>query len=138
MTDIEFEDAAIARINAGFISDAIPIKARAFPENPGNYRLDVPHGEVLVHYRSTQYGQPSGLEQALVPTLEVIIVASNRRTPNIGALDIKSSVRRYLTSWMPDGYTQLYPVSDDFLDEADGIWHYGMRFVTGTTYWAGE
>lgn len=138
MTEIEFEDAAVARICAGFVEDDVPIQARPIPDQPGDYSLSAAFGEVLVHYRSSQYGAPDGLQQALIPTLEVIVIAANRRTPKVGALDIKAAVRRYLTSWVPDGYTQVYPVADDFLAEKDGVWHYGLRFVTGTTYWAGE
>lgn len=109
------------------------------PDNPSNYALKHPVGEILVQYTSSDFAEPdnTGGNYPGAPLID----RPQRRRVNIqltlvlrslgganGTTQVLDSVRDCLKKFRPRHcLTQVYFLGDGFISEKQGIWQYGLR-----------
>lgn len=99
-----------------------------FPEKAAYYRLNHPHGALLVSYSGSRYeatkdtcfvSQPRGLRL----TVTVLMRQLHGRG---GAVDVVDGVRLALLGWRAPDCRKAHISSDKFLGETAGIWQYAV------------
>lgn len=138
MTVRELEETIVKRLREKFVEYGVDIAVAPYPENPSTHRLKAPHGEVFVRYNSSNFSEPSGIQQQQFFEFEITVLTRNLRTEKIGAYDVMAAVRRVLTEWLWDGFSRFYQVGEDYLSERNGQWEHGMKFITQSLYFLGE
>jgi len=125
----DYEKIIIERLKSQIDGMAI----EGFPDDPREYRLLHPKGALLVRYQGARYEESivTGLiRQRVRLEYDVVVVSRNLRNHQ-GAYDMMDQVRTALTGYEIDN-EKIYPVSDGFINETEGLWQYGMRFA----FWA--
>ncbi|MDG9992351.1 Gp37 family protein [Acinetobacter ursingii] len=109
------------------------------PDNPSNYALKHPVGEILVQYTSSDFAEPdnTGGNYQGAPLVD----RPQRRRLNIqltlvlrslgganGTTQVLDNVRDSLKKFRPRHcLTQVYFLGEGFISEKQGIWQYGLR-----------
>jgi len=105
-----------------------------FPDVPGNYMLKHAVGAILVRYAGPKYEKPQTYtrivqEGNLQYAITVVMRNLHRKKKISGIYDKLDEVREILTGFSPEGRFKLFPVSEDFIDEENGIWQYEIVFM---------
>jgi hypothetical protein len=132
MAIIDIENAIIGQLKSS-ITD---LKVEGFPENWNQYRLLHPKGAVLVQYTGSNYSSPelnfAGMQQQLKTlTFGIALLVKGLRDKS-GAYSYIDSIIAALAGFEPAGCLAMYPVSDNFQAEEDGIFYYELRFNVPT------
>ena len=112
------------------LDSALSLKVEGFPDNPGEYKLLHPKGAILVSFNNSSYTSPESFEFIQqVRTLEIglTLIIKGLRDKN-GAYIYLDLINDTLTGFKPTGCTQMYPVSDSFLTEDNGLWQYALSY----------
>ncbi|MCU4601862.1 Gp37 family protein [Acinetobacter ursingii] len=128
-------DDYVARLNTAHKT----LSVRETPDNPSNYALKHPVGEILVQYTSSDFAEPdnTGGNYPGAPLLD----RPQRRRVNIqltlvlralgganGTTQVLDNVRDSLKKFRPRHcLTQVYFLGEGFISEKQGIWQYGLR-----------
>lgn len=115
------------------------LSVKKTPDNPSNYALSHPVGEILVQYASSDFAEPAnnGGDYIGAPVREV----AQKRRVNIqltlvlrslsganGTDQTLDAVRDSLKKFRPRHcLTQVYFTGEGFISEKQGIWQYGLR-----------
>lgn len=126
----EIEDAIVARLKST-IPDRL---VDSFPDKPSEFRLLHPKGAMLVRFRGSKYGEPQTTGTVLqerTVEFDIVIVTRNLRDHS-GAYIHLDAVRVALTGYkIPNSpCSKFYPVREEFIDESEGIWQYGITVAT--------
>ena len=129
----DIEQAIIDRLKSR-ITD-VPVEA--FPERPSEYRLRHASGVLLVVYRGSKYteSQSAGVAvQARKQEWDVIIVSRNLRSHQ-NAYDLLDKVRAALSGYQVVPTAEIMaPIREQFINESNGIWQYGITFTFSETF----
>jgi hypothetical protein len=127
VTITALENAILAKLQ----SEITGVQIELFPERPSTYRLIHPVGAILIHYYSTRFGKSiSGAAVIQVALVRFNIHVQMRSLRGKGSMNAYlESVRDTLTGWrLNTGGEQMYPVSEEFANEENGIWEYVQTF----------
>lgn len=132
MIGIETTEAAIvARLkDVGLAYDVQP-----YPEKPTEFRFTHPLGVVLVRYNKTSFTPPSTMGvvvQDATASFDLTVIGRALRGAT-GAYLVVDQVRNALTGWQYEG-ARVYPVSEDFVENDDGAWSFGMSYAVPLTH----
>ena len=129
-------DDYVARLATAFDKK---LSVKETPDNPGNYALAHPIGEILVQYTSSDFAEPSdsggnyqGAPLRDVPqkrriNIQLTLVLRSLRGAN-GTTQTLDAVKDSLKKFRPRHcLTQVYFLGDGFISEKQGIWQYGLR-----------
>lgn len=105
-----------------------------FPEKPDDYRLNHPHGALLLSYGGSKYA-PSA-DTAIVTQEEAIsfavTVVMRRLNGRDGAVDVADQVGRALLGFHPVDCAQVWLSAARFLGQQAGLWQYQVEGTTLT------
>jgi phage gp37-like protein len=124
----EIEDALIARLK----SKVPQLQVDSFPDKPSEFRLLHPKGAILVRYQGSKYSEPQtmgAVVQGRAVEFDIILVMRNLRD-HAGIYAHLDAVRLALTGYRVPGCEKFYLTREEFIDETDGIWQYGIRVAT--------
>lgn len=109
------------------------------PDNPSEYALRDPVGEILVQYTASEFAEPAdtGASYQGAPLIDVV----QRRRVNIqltlvlkslsgahGTTQQLDKLRDSLKKFRPRHcLTQVYLLGEGFISEKHGVWQYGLR-----------
>lgn len=115
------------------------LSVRKTPDNPSNYALMHPVGEILVQYSSSEFAEPdnTGGNYPNAPVvdrpqrrriqIQLTLVLRSLSGPD-GTEVILDDVRNTLKKFRPRHcLTQVYFLGEGFISEKQGIWQYGLR-----------
>ncbi|MCX5466495.1 Gp37 family protein [Acinetobacter nematophilus] len=115
------------------------LSVKETPDNPSNYALRHPVGEILVQYTSSDFAEPDNTG-GNYPNAPVVDRPQRRRVNIQLTLVLKSlkgangttatldQVRNSLKKFRPRHcLTQVYFLGEGFISEKQGIWQYGLR-----------
>ncbi len=110
------------------------VAVEGFPDVPGNYMLKHAVGAVLVRYIGAKFEKPQNYSRIFQEgysqyAITIIMRNLHRKKRISGIYDKLDEVREILTGFSPDGRFKMFPVSEDFIDEENGIWQYEMIFT---------
>ena len=128
---ISLVSAVVNRLTA-----ALPeLSVEFYPDNPAQYQLNHPIGAVLVRYPGSKYSKSLDTELPVLArtlSLEISLVCRSLNGEG-GIYDWLEAVRLSLTGYVVPAFEPLTPVSDSFVAEDSGEWHWFFDFVTNTT-----
>lgn len=116
--------------------EGLGLVANAYPENPDSYTPNAYPGEVLVRYTGLK---PSRRDLSIVSVdhlhnVELVFVGQQLRGID-GLYTWLDAVRRHLDGLtLPEATGYLEFVSEDFLDEHNGVWQFGQKWQLKTTW----
>lgn len=129
-------DDYIARLTA---AHGKRLSVKETPDNPSNYALVHPIGEILVQYTSSDFAEPANtggnyqgaplhdLPQKRRVNIQLTLVLRSLGGAN-GTTQVLDDVRDSLKKFRPRHcLTQLYFTGEGFISEKQGIWQYGLR-----------
>lgn len=124
----EAEKSIIEKLEA----DISGVSIESFPAKVQEYLKSFIHptGAVLINYAGSKYTNPDNLNSnAQIRTVEfdIYVVLKNIKN-NQGVYITLESVKESLTGYEPEGCMRMIPVSDDFVQEENGIWVYVIKF----------
>lgn len=122
--------AVVARLTA----DLPDLSVEYYPDNPAQYSLNHPIGAVLVRYPGSKYEKSRDTGRPVlnrVLSLEITLVCRSLNGEG-GIYDWLEAVRMGLTGFTPPAFEPLLPVSDSFVAEDSGEWHWFFDFTTHT------
>lgn len=104
----------------------------SYPDKPEKFFEEFAHpkGAILVHYLGSSMSDSQALNFILQDRradFGIILVTRDLNSHN-GAYTYLDRIREALTGFRIDGCSKIYPTREEFLDEWDGIWQYGMNF----------
>ncbi|HGJ5880614.1 MAG TPA: Gp37 family protein [Arsenophonus nasoniae] len=108
-----------------------------FPERPEQFRLNHPHGAVLVSYGKSRFGQTQDIGVVIQPqtvrlTATVVVRQLNGKD---GAVAVLDQVRQCLGGWRPpDCQRDIWLVEEVFLGQTEGLWQYALTVETVTVF----
>lgn len=115
------------------------LSVKETPDNPSNYALRHPVGEILVQYTSSDFEEPkvSGGNYPGAPVvdrpqlrranIQITLVLRSLSGSNGTAVTL-DQVRNSLKKFRPRHcLTQVYFLGEGFINEKQGIWQYGLR-----------
>lgn len=132
MNILEIEQAIIERLKLKI--DGIPVEP--YPDKPSEYRLLHARGALLVRYVGSDFSPPLPTD-IVVQDRDVdfdVVVVMRHLTGHDGIYEMLDSVRMALTGFKPLGCSQMYPTSEKFVSEENGIWQYAVTFRTRTQH----
>lgn len=124
----------ILDIETAIIDLLVPVvpnlKVEGFPDKPVGYKLKHSTGAVLVSYQGSTFAAPitNPTSQSRTVTFDITLIVKDLRTHN-GAYQYIDLIRATLTGYRIPDLARLYPVSEGFLNEQNGIWQWGMSFA---------
>jgi len=126
------EDAIVTKLQG----DISGLQIEPYPENPGEYQFLHPKGAILVQYVGSDYTEPRVLNtvtQVRAMRFMIVLLARNLHGHQ-GAYSYLDQIHTSLTGFTPTAATsKMYPVSEEFLDEANGVWMYRAVYAVRTT-----
>jgi hypothetical protein len=121
-------DAILARLQA----ELPHVRCDHFPDNPSRSPLLAHPDYALVHFKGATSPEPSSMNpQHQMETSEwwVVLTTRSLRGPT-GMANRIEEVRAALRAWRPpQGGTPFQSRAIEFVDEADGLWRYRLRFA---------
>jgi len=111
-------------------------KIESFPRDPAQfYEALRPEGAILVRYESSIYEPPEPNRNKTIvqdrTASWIISIVHRGLIDHDGVYAKMANVRTALTGYSLSDYaesTVLYPVSDRFVEEVGGVWHYEIVF----------
>lgn len=128
---LELEQAVIAQLK----SAALGITVEPYPNSPGDYSLLDPAGAALVVIRGSRYEQQFNGVQNRATRIIVTLLVRNLNAHQ-GAYALIDAIAMALMGWTPpiqgsgQNWCGLRVVSDQYVNEDNGVWQYDMMFET--------
>jgi hypothetical protein len=129
---------SIAAIESAIIDklkiDLPELEVTAYPERPSEYDFIHPAGAVLVQYDGGQISDPKAVGfnvQERDLRFSVVSLSRSLRCHN-GCYDVLDRIRKSLLGLKTPGCRQIWEVSEDFVNEQDGVWTYAQIFNVHT------
>lgn len=126
------EQAIIGKLKA----DIQGVQIEAYPDKPAEYKLLHARGALLVRYAGSDFSPPLPTD-IVVQNRDVdfdIAVVMRHLTGHDGIYEMLDRVRESLTGYQPIGCSKMYPVSEKFVSEENGIWQYAVSLRTRTQH----
>ncbi len=104
---------------------------QGYPDDARSFFPKHPVGSVLVQYAGSKFTEPrafNSITQTRTPEFKVFVLRRDLRG-HAGVQGSLDAVRASLTGFAPPGYSKMYPVSERFLAEQNGVWIYEMKFA---------
>ena len=128
---LELEQAVIAQLK----SAALGITVEPYPNSPDDYSLLDPAGAALVVIRGSRYDQQFNGVQNRATRIIVTLLVRNLNAHQ-GAYALIDAITMALMGWTPpiqgsgQNWCGLRVVSDQCVNENNGVWQYDMVFET--------
>ncbi|TWC18634.1 Gp37 protein [Pseudomonas sp. SJZ085] len=126
-------EAILARLQNEFGQQ---LSIELFPENPVQYRLNHPHGAVLLAYVKSTFGPTQSTDmtfqaRSLVLRLTLIFRQLNGKDGVVSHLD---RLRDCLCGWYPPNADQAcHPIAEQYIGYVNGVWQYAQDYATRAT-----
>lgn len=104
------------------------------PENPANYFLAHPNGEVLISYVASKFGKLRASDIiSQSRTVNIVLTVITRNLHNdYGALALLDKLRLLTVGFKPPNCTECYLIEERFDGEDTGTWQYQLILQTET------
>lgn len=114
--------------------DCPDLEVQPFPDNPTEYEFIHPVGALLVRYDGGSISGSVAVDMTAQPRdLQFSVVSLTRNLRDHGGCyETLKRVRDCLLGLKLPGAAQIYALSEDFVQEEDGIWVYAQRFTLRT------
>lgn len=107
-----------------------------FSKQPAEYWLRHPVGAMMVHFGGSRYSKSLASDiivQQRILSIQIIISIKNLKSDDTDIQNLVDKTRLVLTGYRPCGSKKMYPVSETYIDEINGIWLYGITFEVENT-----
>jgi hypothetical protein len=108
------------------------LKVEGFPDRWNEYRMIHPKGAILVQYTGSRFVDTElgfqSVQQLRNLEFGIVLIIKGLRD-RTGAYTYIDSIVSTLTGFEPTDCLKMYPVSDDFLAEENGVFYYELKFI---------
>jgi hypothetical protein len=113
----------------------LPYEVMPYPERSSEYRFTHPHGAVLVRFRKGSFDGPRPIDSVVQDvTLQFDCAVLGRALRGTrGAYTVADQVRNALSGQKIES-APIYTVSEEFLDEEDGVWSFSLVYAVPLTH----
>jgi hypothetical protein len=113
----------------------LPYEVQPYPEKSSEFRFTHPNGVVLVRFRKSTFEHPHPIDsvvQDVTVQFDCAVLGRSLRGAK-GAYVVTDGVRNALSGIMLET-APVYPVSEEFMEEEDGVWTFSLSYAVPLTH----
>ena len=107
------------------------------PDKWADYNMDHPTGAILINYGGRRWTSPSGEQQTYNLSFTLILCLRSGYNSSIG-LQTLERVRQSMTNGLYIDNLPFWISNEEPLGEDEGIWYWGLDFITYGVMMQGE
>lgn len=113
----------------------MPYEVQPYPEKSNEFRFTHPSGVVLIRFRKSSFEHPHPIDsvvQDVTVQFDCAVLGRALRGSK-GAYAVTDQVRNALSGLKIES-APIYPVSEEFLEEEDGVWSFSLVYSVPLTH----
>lgn len=113
----------------------MPYEVQPYPEKSTEFRFTHPNGVVLIRFRKSSFQHPHPIDsvvQDVTVQFDCAVLGRSLRGAK-GAYAVTDQVRNALSGLKIES-APMYPVSEEFLEEEDGVWSFSLVYSVPLTH----
>lgn len=113
----------------------LPYEVQPYPDKSNEYRFTHPHGVVLIRFRKSTFEHPRPIDsvvQDVTAHFDCAVLGRALRGAR-GAYTVADQVRNALSGQRLES-APIYTVSEEFVEEEDGVWSFMLSYAVPLTH----
>lgn len=113
----------------------LPYEVMPYPDKSNEYRFTHPHGVVLIRFRKASFDGPRPIDsvvQDVTVHFDCAVLGRALRGTR-GAYTVADQVRNALSGQRLES-APIYTVSEEFVEEEDGVWSFMLSYAVPLTH----
>lgn len=113
----------------------LPYEVQPYPDKSNEYRFTHPHGVVLIRFRKSSFEHPRPIDsvvQDVTVHFDCAVLGRSLRGTR-GAYTVADQVRNALSGQRLES-APIYTVSEEFIEEEDGVWSFVLSYAVPITH----